>query len=80
MANSESGAYWVDKGITCNGCKYLNFYKQGCRRGMPPGQVKPLSSYTNGDNYVAVLKPTDCDYDKGKKEPAESVEPVEKEE
>lgn len=28
MANSESGAYWVDKGITCNGCKFLNFYTQ----------------------------------------------------
>lgn len=73
MANSESGAYWVDKGITCNGCKYLNFYKQGCRRGMPPGQVKPLSSYKNGDDYIAILKPSDCDYEKGKKEPTEPV-------
>lgn len=26
-----------------------------------------FSSYTNGDDYVAVLKPTDCDYQKDHK-------------
>ena len=31
------------------------------------GKVRPLSSYTNGDDYVAVLKPTDCDYQKEQK-------------
>ena len=26
-ARGDSGYYWVDKKLTCNGCKYLNFYK-----------------------------------------------------
>ena len=69
---SESGSYWVDKSITCNGCKYLNFYKHGCRRNQPPGKVIPLSTYTNADDYVAVLKPTDCDYKKEQKEQEKS--------
>lgn len=59
-ARSESGYYWVDRKLTCNGCKYLNFYKCGCRRNQPNGQVRPLSSYTNGDDYIAILKPPDC--------------------
>lgn len=65
----NSGYYWVDKKITCNGCKFLNFYKCGCRRNQPPGQVRPLSSYTNGDNYKAILKPSDCDYQKDQANP-----------
>lgn len=78
MANkrSESGYYWVDKAITCNGCKFLNFYKCGCRRGMPPGEVRPLSTYKNGDDYIAVLKPTDCDYQKEQKSQEEAVSDV----
>lgn len=69
MANkrNDSGYFWVDKALTCNGCKFLNFYKCGCRRNQEPGKVRPLSSYTNGDDYVAVLKPTDCDYQKDHK-------------
>lgn len=69
MANkrNDSGYFWVDKALTCNGCKFLNFYKCGCRRNQEPGKVRPLSSYTNGDDYVAVLKPTDCDYQKEQK-------------
>lgn len=70
---NDSGYYWVDKAITCNGCKFLNFYKCGCRRNQPPGTVRPLSSYINGDNYVAVLKPTDCDYQKEQKEAVSST-------
>lgn len=70
---NDSGYYWVDKAITCNGCKFLNFYKCGCRRNQPPGSVRPLSSYINGDNYVAVLKPTDCDYQKEQKEAVSST-------
>ena len=65
--NSDSGYYWVDKEITCNGCKYLNFQKRGCRRNQEPGTVRLLSSYKNGDDYIAVLKPSDCDYDKSRK-------------
>lgn len=64
---NDSGYYWVDKAITCNGCKFLNFYKCGCRRNQPSGTVRPLSSYINGDDYVAVLKPSDCDYQKDQK-------------
>lgn len=63
--NPESGHYWVDKSLACNGCKFLNFYKRGCRRDNPPGVVRPLSTYLNGDGYVAVLRPPDCDYTKG---------------
>ena len=59
-ARSDSGYYWVDRKLTCNGCKYLNFYKCGCRRNQPNGHVRPLSSYTNGDDYIAILKPPDC--------------------
>ena len=68
---NDSGYYWVDKSITCNGCKFLNFYKCGCRRGQPDGAVRPLSSYINGDDYVAVLKPSDCDYQKDQKKAGE---------
>ena len=52
MANkrNDSGYFWVDKALTCNGCKFLNFYKCGCRRNQEPGKVRPLSSYTNGDD------------------------------
>ena len=70
-AKTETGSYWVDKSITCNGCKFLNFHKRGCRRNQPQGKVKPLSTYLNADNYVAVLKPADCTY---KKEQAEQKE------
>lgn len=63
---NESGSFWVSKDITCNGCKYLNFYKGGCKRNLPPGSVRPLSSYLNGDGYLAMLKPPDCDYEKQK--------------
>lgn len=73
---SDSGYYWVDKAITCNGCKFLNFRKCGYRRNQEPGTVRPLSSYKNGDDYIAVLKPSDCDYDNHRKktgdEPAEA--------
>lgn len=72
-ARGDSGYYWVDRKLTCNGCKYLNFYKCGCRRNQPNGQVRPLSSYTNGDDYIAILKPPDCDYEKEKKS-AEKVD------
>lgn len=65
----NSGYYRVDKKITCNGCKFLNFYKCGCRRNQPHGQVRPLSSYINGDNYKAILKPSDCDYQKEQANP-----------
>lgn len=70
MVNDKrnSDYYWVDKKLTCNGCKYLNFYKAGCRRNQPPGHVRRLSTYTNGDNYIAVLRPTDCDYQKDQKQ------------
>ena len=71
-ARSDSGYYWVDKKLTCNGCKYLNFYKAGCRRNQPPGQVRHLPTYTNGDDYIAVLRPPDCDYQKEQK-PTEQV-------
>lgn len=70
---SDSGYYWVDKALTCNGCKFLNFYKCECRRNQETSGVRPLSSYINGDDYVAVLKPTDCDYQKEKK-PADKPE------
>lgn len=66
-ARSDSGYYWVDKKLICNGCKYLNFYKAGCRRNQPPGQVRHLPTYTNGDDYIAVLRPPDCDYQKEQK-------------
>ncbi len=59
---SETGSYWVDKTLTCNGCKYLHFPKRGCRRNQPPGQVRRLNSYVNDDKYIAVLRPSDCDY------------------
>ena len=62
---------WTKK-LTCNGCKYLNFYKAGCRRNQPPGQVRHLPTYTNGDDYIAVLRPPDCDYQKEQK-PTEQV-------
>lgn len=68
MVKGESGYYWVDRGITCNGCKFLNFRRCGCRRNQPPGEVRLLSSYKNGDGYVAVLKPSDCDYQKDRKQ------------
>ena len=42
-------------------------FTSGGRRNQEPGKVRPLSSYTNGDDYVAVLKPTDCDYQKDHK-------------
>ena len=42
-ARSDSGYYWVDRKLTCNGCKYLNFYKCGCRRNQPNGQVRLLT-------------------------------------
>ena len=61
---NESGYFWVPKSMTCNGCKYLNFYKEGCKRNLPPGQVRQLSSYKNGDGYLAMLRPPDCDYER----------------
>lgn len=67
-----SGYYWVDKKITCNGCKFLNFHRCGCRRNQAPGQVRPLSSYVNGDNYKAFLKPSDCDYQKDQQNKTET--------
>lgn len=62
-AKKQADAYWVDKSITCNGCKYLNFYRCGCRRNQTVGQVHQLSSFRNADDYIAVIKPTDCDYE-----------------
>ena len=46
MANkrNDSGYFWVDKALTCNGCKFLNFYKCGCRRNQEPGKVRPRLS------------------------------------
>lgn len=70
-AKNESGYFWVDKSLTCNGCKFLNFYRQGCRRNQPPDVVKPLTTYLNGDGYLAVLKPCDCDYPKDQKKQPE---------
>lgn len=76
MANkkNDSGFYWVEKSLTCNGCKYLDFRKCGCKRDLEAGKVRPLSSYTNGDNYIAVLKPADCDYQREKKSSEEVKE------
>lgn len=74
----ESGFYWVEKSITCNGCKFLNFYKCGCRRNQPPGKLRQLSSYINGDDYIAVLKPADCDYQKPTKDKPENMDEKEK--
>lgn len=71
---SDSGCYWVDKAITCNGCKFLNFRKCGCRRNLQPGQVRLLSSYKNGDGYIAVLKPSDCDYERERKNAGDAPE------
>lgn len=71
---NDSGSYWVDKAITCNGCKYLNFRRCGCRRNLPPGKVRVLSSYKNGDGYIAVLKPPDCDYERDRKKAGEIPE------
>lgn len=69
----ESGYYWVPRAHTCNGCKFLNFAKQGCRRNQPPGEVRPLTTYLNGDGYLALIKPSDCDWDKdGAKKKAEA--------
>lgn len=51
----ESGYYWVPRAHTCNGCKFLNFAKQGCRRNQPPGEVRPLTTYLNGDGYLALI-------------------------
>lgn len=62
----ESGYYWMPRAQTCNGCKFLNFAKQGCRRNQPPGEVRPLATYLNGDGYLAMIKPSDCDWDKDK--------------
>lgn len=71
----ESGFYWVPRAITCNGCKFLNFAKQGCRRNQPPGEVRSLTTYLNGDGYLAMLKPADCDWDKDKpKKKAETAQ------
>jgi len=84
MAKTNTGSYWVDKAITCNGCKYLNFYRHGCRRNQKPGEVRILNTYKNGDDYVAVLKPSDCDYVRPQKtapadQPAEATDPVQAE-
>ena len=65
-AKEENGYYWVPKTMICNGCKFLNFARQGCRRNLPPGQVRPLITYRNGDGYLAMLKPSDCNYSKDK--------------
>ncbi len=58
----RSGYYWLDKSLTCNGCKHLDFAKCVCLRNQTAGKVRPLHTYTNGDDYVAVLKPSDCNY------------------
>ena len=35
-ARSDSGYYWVDRKLTCNGCKYLNFLQvQDAGRNQP---------------------------------------------
>ena len=73
----DSESYWVDRAITCNGCKYLNFYSKGCRRDKPPGVIRPLSTYKNGEDYVAVLRPPDCDYNVRKQQRPEAETPQE---
>ena len=75
----ESGPYRVEKSITCNGCKFLNFYRCGCRRNQPPGHLRLLNSCKNADDYIAVLRPPDCDYvrpkPKGEGKPEGDSEP-----
>ena len=65
-AKPDSGYFWCERSITCNGCKHLNFKKGGCKRDMPPGKVRSLATYKNGDGYIAMLKPADCTYDRSK--------------
>ena len=69
-AKPDSGYFWCERSITCNGCKHLNFKKGGCKRDMPPGKVRSLSTYKNGDGYIAMLKPADCTYDRSKERAA----------
>ena len=62
MGKTEERVYWLGKALTCNGCKFCNFYKSGCRKDQPPGQVRTLSSYENRSGFIALLKPSDCNY------------------
>lgn len=73
----DSGYFWCERSITCNGCKHLNFKKGGCKRNMPPGEVRPLSTYKNGDGYIAMLKPADCTYDRTKERAVASTDAAE---
>lgn len=59
---NDNGYFWVGKTLTYNGYKFLNLYKRGHQHNQESGKVRPSSFYTNGDNYVAVFEPTDCDY------------------
>ena len=53
----------LPKEMQCNGCKFLNFGKQGCFRGIRRGEaLRGLNTFTNATGYIAVLKPHDCEY------------------